>query len=97
MASTSIQSVSFAFLVGWLSCVDATFSFGSRVMNSEPIDLSDSFNMTLEDYNGPALSYDSKELRKWPGYLCDRECSYKASPRICYYDWTLEFWNVFGP
>lgn len=61
------------------------------------MDSGDVLNVTLsDDYDGPVKSYDTEELKKWKGSDCYRECDDKDKGRICYFDWTLEFWNVYG-
>lgn len=54
-------------------------------------------NVTFSGNDGSIASYDTKELENWPGSACVRECNDNSPPRICYYEWTLELWNVLGP
>lgn len=96
------------FLIGWTVCVDvnglnkqhASFPFVEkfrRVLNEgdggDYLDL----NVTLSDSESPVASYSSEELKKWPGSACARECKYGEAPRVCYFQWSLENWNVYGP
>lgn len=53
-------------------------------------------NVSYTDFDDAIRSYDTNELRNWPGSACARECNDNEPPRICYYEFTLEYWNVLG-
>lgn len=95
------------FLIGWMVCVDGyafaksptnfpfADKFRSRLLNPDDIGEYLDLNVTLSDYNSRV--YDSKDLKSWPGSACYRDCKRDEKPRICYFEWTEEYWNVYGP
>lgn len=69
--------------------------FQTRVLydDGDQLDL----NVTQSDYVGFIAAYSTADLKNWPGIACARECMENEPRRICWFDWTLEFWNVMGP
>lgn len=108
MANVSHQSF-LVFLVGMFLCTSgtiATFSnlhfpfahlFRNRLINSDNDGDHINLNVTFNDNDNLIASYETRDLENWAGSACARECNDKLPPRICYYAWTLEFWNVLGP
>lgn len=72
-------------------------AFRSRLIAPDDDGVHMHSNVTFSDNDGTIASYDTKDLENWPGSACVRECGDNSPPRICYYAWTLELWNVLGP
>lgn len=103
-ADTFQSFLLFLQLILLILCVNGTTKFANPQVNfpfvSETSTYNDggylNLNVSLNDYEGAIRWYDTNELRNWPGSACARECNDNEPPRICYYEFTLEYWNVLG-